>query len=98
MGVSRTTQKGTVRSVQYVSTALDKDTTTDSITPSPSFVDFTKVILVPVAFTLVGSNGGEFANVRGEVVSNSNVTVHHTAPGGTITTTATWAAFAIEFY
>lgn len=90
---------GTVRSVQYLSVSLNKDATSDVITPGTSFTDYTKVFVIPVSANLVtGGDAGAFENIRWQVVSNSNVTVHHTAPGGTSGTAGVAAAFAVELY
>lgn len=109
MGVSRSkvivsknndkTAYGAVRSIQYVSTVLDKDTTSDSLAPGVAFTDYTKVVVIPVAAVIVtGGSGGQFANVRWQVLGNTNITVFHTAPGGSAGTSGVAAAYAVEFY
>lgn len=94
------TQYGTVRSVQYVSTVLDPDTTSDQTTPAVAFTDFTKVVLIPanVGGSIIAGNAGVLPNVRAAVLSNTNITIFHGAVGGTDNLTAVWAAWAVEFY
>jgi len=92
-GISRTRLRGTVRSVQYVSTALDNSTTSDQTGPATAFSDYTKVVLIPSTLVFPAAWG----TIRSEVLSNSNVTVFHDAPGAG-GGTPTWAAWAVEFY
>lgn len=89
---------GTVRSIQYLSATLDKDATSNVIVPGTSFTDYTKVVIIPVSSNLVtGGDGGAYENVRWQVVGNANVTVHHSAPGGSAgASPGVAAAFAIE--
>lgn len=88
-----------VRSVQYISTVLDRDTTSDTLAPGVAFTDYTKVVLFPATVmpTYAGL-GGTYYNVRWAVLSNTNITVYHDAPGGSGGTEPLAAAWAVEFY
>ncbi len=88
-----------VRSIQYLSSTLDPGTTSDQITPGTAFVNVTKVIIIPLNTGIIyAGSGGQFFNVHPEILGNTNVTVYHSSPGGSVDYPAVWAGFAVEFY